>query len=156
MQHGEQGDECSHYKGAWAWGKQLSLHGCRGCLGCGISWAASQELPLTSFLPTHMNISPDKDYGLERRCCSPSTLPAAWGSAAPHSTVTGRNPRNIGGTGGERGYSRGTITELEHFWGSLKSPEIILLWSRSLAGTAPPARAIKGTTMGNRVPITAT
>lgn len=41
MQRREEADECSLYKGAWAQGKRLPLCGCRGCLDCSISWAAS-------------------------------------------------------------------------------------------------------------------
>lgn len=65
----------------------------------------------------------------------------------------------MGGTGGEHGHSRDTITQVGRCRGSLKSPEIILLWSQSVADTALPARPTKSsssTTMGNRITIIAT
>lgn len=74
MQHQEDVGECSLYKGAWAWGQWLPLHGCKGCLGCSISWVA--PFPASQKNLSWGDLYPGREHRQEKRCCFASPLPA--------------------------------------------------------------------------------
>lgn len=86
MQHQEEVGECSLYKHAWVWGQWLSLHGCKGSLGCSMSWAAPKDLPLTSFLSpteTSLGVTSILAGNMGQREDAALPLPCLLGSAQP-------------------------------------------------------------------------